>query len=144
MILFLDFDGVTHPETTNDLFCCAPLLWEILRACPHVDVVFSTSWREHYPFDELVGFATSNGGEDLTARFIGATPVIPIDPLADEYRRREIECQQWIDENAPGRKWLALDDMSYWFSYGENQLYLVDYVWGLKAQDVPKVIGLLT
>lgn len=46
-VLFLDFDGVTHPEvcTAEQLFCCLPLIEEVLRRRPGVDIVISSSWR---------------------------------------------------------------------------------------------------
>ena len=46
MILFLDFDGVLHPNSDDsEHFSCAPLLWELLRRHPDVRVVLSTGWR---------------------------------------------------------------------------------------------------
>lgn len=143
MIIFLDFDGVTHPEAGDDLFCCLSPLWKILRACPSVEVVFSTSWRDSYPLDELIGFVTSNGGEELSDRFVGVTAKLTREPLADDYRSRELECLTWIDTNAPGRSWLALDDIEYWFSYDCDSLYVVNYINGLTDEDAQKIIGRL-
>lgn len=151
MILFLDYDGVLHPELFADqdreVFCRVDRLWEILRACPEVQVVFSTSWREKFPFDELVDFSTANGGEDLANRFIGATPVIKPEGR-DDYRRREIECLAWLDANRDRfpllkrdkPRWLALDDIAYWYSLPCWNLHLVDYRTGLTEKDVSEVI----
>lgn len=147
MIVFLDFDGVLHPETGNadDLFCCRPVLWEILRARLDVDVVFSTSWRESYRPDALLAFVTAQGGEDLRPRFIGQTPTVPVAPGADDYRRRELECLAWLSENKrdPSR-WLALDDVEYWFSHSSPNLYLVDYLTGLTDDDIAAILARLT
>lgn len=147
MYLFLDFDGVLHPEsaTVEQLFCCRHLLWDVLRENNRIQVVLSTSWREHYPFSDLVGFVTQGGGEDLVSRIVGATPSISVAPLADDYRRREIECLAWLEANGKaGARWLALDDIAYWFSYGSAQapspLYLVSYISGLVPEDVPKIL----
>ncbi len=143
MILFLDFDGVLHPETgdESDLFCCRPVLWEILRARADVDVVFSTSWRESYPPEALLDFVTARGGEELRHRFIGQTPTVPVAPGADDYRRRERECLAWLAQHphAPLR-WLALDDVAYWFSRASPNLYLVDYRTGLTDADIPAIL----
>ena len=76
MIIFLDFDGVLHSHDIDDdkyLFSRVSLLWQILRGCPGVDVVFSTSWRNTYQFYELIDFVNYGGGEDLEHRFIGTT-----------------------------------------------------------------------
>ena len=63
MILFLDFDGVLHParavmgqqgpELAGDgsLFMWAEPLAELLAERPHVQIVLSTSWARHLPFE---------------------------------------------------------------------------------------------
>lgn len=138
MVLFLDFDGVLHPqEHGGELFCRRPLLWDILRARPQVRVVFSTAWREKYALEELVAFATAGGGEDLAARFVGVTPIHPLD-LAEECRHREKECLAWLAANRHGGPWLAVDDVEQWFSC--PQLYLVDCETGLTAEDAARII----
>lgn len=147
MILFLDFDGVLHPEQEGrELFCKRPLLWEILRARPQIEVVFSTSWRESHPFEALVDFATAHGGEDLASRFVGTNPVLGKDHR-DHYRHRERECLAWLAENELrypiARRplpWLALDDVAYWFAIPCWQLYTVDHRTGLTPADVSAIL----
>lgn len=132
MILFLDFDGVLHPcDHGGDVFSRVAHLWEILRACPGVRVVFSTSWRESFPLDELVDMATANGGEDLAPRFIGTTG-----PFLD---LRQAECLAWLESNGlKGQPWIAIDDRPDWFPDGN--IHAVDSTTGLTADDVPRVI----
>ena len=137
-VLFLDFDGVLHPEGRDaEPFCRVEMLWQILRAYPAVDVVFSTSWRELHSFDELLNFATCNGGEDLAERFVGVTPVLPY--RIERVHHRESECREWLWQNQQAeRPWLALDDIGRWFA-GPN-LYLVGPETGLTAEDVSAVV----
>jgi hypothetical protein len=138
MILFLDFDGVLHPqEHGGDLFSRRELLWEILRARPEVRVVFSTAWRERFPLAELIVFATAQGGEDLVERFVGVTPIHPLDQAALG-RHRERECLAWLEANRHPGPWLAIDDVQQWFSC--PQLYLVDCETGLTAEDVARIL----
>lgn len=140
----LDFDGVTHPDTadSDQLFCRTPLLWQIMRACPAVQVVFSTSWREIHRPDELLDFATFGGGEGLAHRFIGQTPIIVKEPGAfihGHVYKREDECREWLRINGGiNQPWLALDDYAYWFR-GPN-LHLVDRLTGLTDADVTVII----
>jgi hypothetical protein len=138
MIIFLDFDGVLHPECceSDQLFCRTEPLWQILRECPDVQVVFSTSWREVHQPEELRDFVTHGGGEDLAHRFIGSTPILE----SSEHRyKREAECREWLRINScEERPWLALDDTDFWFE-GTN-LYLVDYRIGLTEVDVAAII----
>ena len=140
----LDFDGVTHPECADadQLFCRTPLLWQIMRACPAVQVVFSTSWREIHRPDELLDFATFGGGEDLAHRFIGQTPIIVQEPEAfihGHVYKREDECREWLRLNGGiNQPWLAVDDIDHWFK-GPN-LHLVDHLTGLTDADVQAII----
>jgi len=148
MLLFLDFDGVLHPLRGDGidarLFSRVAALWEILRACPDVRVVFSTSWRETYKFDELTALVTRDGGEDLAHRFIGCTPNLEGEGF---YGRRDLEIQSWLEDYDPAVPWLALDDMPELFAGEDGEeadytnLHLVDYQTGLTATDVVAIIG---
>lgn len=140
MILFLDFDGVTHPKLMGaEVFCRTPLLWKILRACPDVQVVFSTSWREVHRPEELLDFATYGGGEDLAHRFVGQTPRIHAPSDCDP---RGLECHRWLEANGhSGTVWLALDDDSELFHrMFRPNLYLVNGDTGLTEEDVAAII----
>lgn len=139
MILFLDFDGVLHPERRDaELFCRVALLWDILRTCPDVDVVFSTTWRDIHRPEELLDFVTYGGGEDIAHRFIGSTPSLEAE---DPYDRRDLEIQRWIDANGYTGHWLAIDDMPELFNGGHPNLYVVDGTRGLTNEDVLAILG---
>lgn len=56
MFLFLDFDGVLHPEPLygdGELFCRLPLLEALLREFPEVSIVVSSTWRDTRTVEEL-------------------------------------------------------------------------------------------
>jgi len=151
MILFLDFDGVLHPETplsTRVDFQHLPLLWRILREVSEVEVVFTTSWRNSHTLAELIALVTQDGGEDLAPRFIGMTPAV--DKTLREQRdlghRRE-ECLLWIEANRsrfPFWKkdipWVALDDIAYWYGLPCFELHMTDSKTGLTESDVESII----
>lgn len=151
MILFLDFDGVLHPETalsTRVNFQHVSLLWQILRSVPEVEVVFATSWRTSHTLDELVAIVTRGGGEDLVPRFVGVNPVV--DKASREqgdYGHRRDECLAWIEANRarfPCWKkdipWVALDDIAYWYGVPCFNLHMTDYRTGLTEADVAVII----
>ncbi|MBU1689095.1 MAG: hypothetical protein KJ589_17285 [Proteobacteria bacterium] len=151
MILFLDFDGVLHPVgcvdgTDAPLFSRVAALWEILRACPDVRVVFSTSWRELYKFDEMTALVTRDGGEDLVHRFVGSTPNLEAEGF---YGRRNVEIRSWLEGHDPAVPWLALDDMLELFAGEEGEegdyanLHLVDHQTGLTDADVAEIIAII-
>ena len=145
MILFLDFDGVLHPNLIHaPEFSRLPLLWEILRACPHLDVVFSTSWREIYSPADLLQYMINGGGEQFIDRFIGFNPSVLREAGAfytGTYFKRERECQLWLASNGQQHRfWLAVDDIADAFSPSCTNLYLTDKNTGLTDVDVAKII----
>jgi hypothetical protein len=117
VILFLDFDGVLHPDPCREaqrLFEHAPRLAHLLEAFPEVSVVLSTSWRNGRSIDDLVAPLVA----PLRERVIGVTPTFgdfAAAPRLVPYRR-QAECLQWLaDQGEPDRPWLALDDRASLF-----------------------------
>lgn len=125
MILFLDYDGVLHPDPCSDksrLFENAYRLVRTLDPFPEVSIVLSTSWRNVRPDDALLGPLP----ERLRNRVIGRTPKFS-DCAATAGRvpyRRHVECEQWLrNHHMSDSPWWALDDRADWFSpYCENLL----------------------
>ncbi len=80
-VLFLDFDGVLHPDAVfmtkkgptlraeGSLFMWAELLIEALEEFPHVPIVLSTSWVRHMGFSRARSYLPT----PLKTRVIGAT-----------------------------------------------------------------------
>lgn len=154
MILFLDFDGVLHPESalsTRRNFEHLPRLWKILRAVPEVEVVFSTSWRTSRSLGELVTLVTQGGGEDLAGRFVGSNPVVSKE-LREQGSNglRRHECLAWIEENRTrfpfwikDVPWMAVDDNPHFYGIPCFNLYMTDYRIGLSEADVAMIISKL-
>lgn len=142
MILFVDFDGVLHPNCDDAVhFSCAPALWALLRRHPETRVVFSTGWRFERPLDELRRLVCANGGEDLTDRFISATPLLRHD--VDE-RSREKDCRAWLTANGQeGESWLAIDDMPSLFTRGAAHFYHVNPRRGLMDYDMERISAVI-
>ena len=149
MIVFLDFDGVLHPELpsgrTNDdyLFCRLPSLESWLRDTPEVDVVISSSWRESYSFSKIVSFFA----EDVKGRVLGCTPVLSragkeefggeLPPLRFP---REAEVLHWLAASAePWRPWAALDDQVHLFKPFNPRVIICDPTVGLTAVELRAV-----
>jgi hypothetical protein len=117
MILFLDFDGVLHPQYEGQAvpadvaFCHLSRFENVMRDFPAVQVVISSTWREQFSFSNLQKrFST-----DIAARIVGVTPSYPLShPLI--VAQREWEITAWL--SARGLKhapWVALDDASWEF-----------------------------
>lgn len=138
VLLFLDFDGVTHPNTFHaQEFCYLPLLESLLRRQPNVGVVISSSWREESDFERL----RAPFSEDLRARVIACAPVLS-EGRSDGGRWREIEL--FFTENAlMGMPFLILDDEARLFPEGLDELYLTDSS-GLTEIDIRRLEQRLT
>ena len=80
-VLFLDFDGVLHPDSAylvkgrptlkgeGELFMWAPLLIKALADFPEVQIVLSTSWARELSFNRARRWLPA----ELHARVIGST-----------------------------------------------------------------------
>lgn len=143
MLIFLDFDGVMHPfgldEHSPDLFCCSPILENLLAEFPAVDVVVSTSWRKVFSLEEICCRLPSG----IASRIVGETPErVGIENLPDVLwaHPREAECWTWMRRNRrSGERWLAIDDEPWHFSAECQNLYLTDAKVGLVFADVARL-----
>lgn len=120
--LFLDFDGVLHPNLApeGEHFTRAPALATVLSAAP-VDVVLSTSWRFHYACEEILALLP----QGLSARVVGATGAA----IPGRWQRWE-EIRAYCDRHRV-RDWLALDDAAFEFPHVCPELLICDGAHGL-------------
>jgi hypothetical protein len=122
LIVFLDFDGVLHPDPCRDeqLFEHSPRLSRALDEFPEASVVLSTSWRTFLNLEQL----TAPLDTDLRRRVIGVTPRFSDckAPNGLAPYRRHAECVQWLADNGMhDAPWIALDDRPSWFEpYCDN------------------------
>jgi len=133
--LFVDFDGVLHPEFCHaSKHCCRlPLLEDVLRATPSVEIVISSTWRQQHAFEAL----RARFSPDIAPRVVGITPnyanlaEIPERLLGYE---REAECVAWLREHrASTERWLALDDRQWLFRPFSTHLVQTNGKLGLDA-----------
>lgn len=103
--LFLDFDGVLHASNAypSQYFEKLPLLRSTLeKSSRSVQVVISSSWREHHPLIELK--------EKLPGLNVVDTTHEPSKNPEFAMYTRHGECLEWMRQNEPYGQWLALDD----------------------------------
>jgi hypothetical protein len=146
-VLFLDFDGVTHPEPTSpaNFFAKLPLIESVLREFPIVQIVISSSWRMDHSLTEMVAYFS----QDIGALIVGQTDSIKkpgsnwLPGFVPTYER-EWECEQWMKLNRPwGTPWIAIDDRDHWFSPGCKHLVATDVKIGFTDQDAIRLRELL-
>jgi hypothetical protein len=127
LILFLDIDGVLHPDPTTQefAFCKAELLYELILDITNLKIVISSDWRKYHTIEELRKFIFKNN-IDYYEKIIGATPVI--EELKFSYRGREQECLSWLKDNKIEGDWFAIDDVacipSFTLAYGEALFFI--------------------
>jgi len=118
MILFLDFDGVLHPEPCPEdgkFFCNLSALEAILRDFPAVEIVISSMWRFTHTQVELQALFSA----DIAERIVGVTPdrcdVSYLFPVVGSYVHHA-EIEGWLRQSDRAREpWLALDDSACLF-----------------------------
>jgi hypothetical protein len=143
-IVFLDFDGVLHPDPCRDhkrLFEHAPRLAAALAPFARVAVVLSTSWRTEHGAQALAAQLPPT----LRDQVVGSTRALhQIDrrPALAAYRR-QAECLDWIDREQPGRRWFALDDRPDQFEPYCDRLIATDGRRGLDETTLNRLCFLL-
>lgn len=119
-ILFLDIDGVLHPDPPQPDQCLRslPRLVAVLKDFPEVEVVISSLWRERLSLDELREIFPA----DLRDRIIGVTPIAQrVDGWLPA--RREGEILEWLAVAGRALKpWIALDDAGWQFTQHRDRL----------------------
>lgn len=141
-ILFLDFDGVTHPDPCrkSEYFCQLPLIESVLRAHKRLDVVISSSWRYDHQLTELQAYFST----DIRSRVIGVTPSVArtddegwIPHLLLQHHR-EWECRKWIRQHRHlDTPWLAIDDAAAWFMPECAHLLTTQSGFGFQPEQAP-------
>lgn len=140
MILFLDLDGVLHPQydgepTPEDVvFCHLPRFEAILRDYPDVEIVISSAWRHQFTIEQL----RARFSPDVAARITDMTP--QIEHFDGQYlpAQREGEILAWI--SASGREdepWVALDDAVWQFHRHRDRV--VACLWYVGLDDAAEV-----
>lgn len=149
MILFLDFDGVLHPEFLNrgqPLLCHLPLLENVLREYSSVEVVISSTWRLRWPDQSVATIELrKHFSPDIDPRVVGVTPHhIQLDsrsaPDGLYLYHRHWEIEAWLRVNRPpGTPWVALDDRPHLFRPFLKSLLETYSRTGLTADDLQEL-----
>lgn len=148
MILFLDIDGVLHPEPCHSRhhFCRLPLLEDILMDFPQVQIVISSVWRLDWKEEtEQIEGMRQHFSLALRDRVVGVTPDHRQTPateappgLADYLR--EWECIDWLrTHRPPNTPYLILDDRPWLFRPNNPNLMLVDCDDGFLPHNEPEL-----
>lgn len=132
VLLYLDFDGVLH-RRMNETFERMPLLVKILIQCPEIQIVVSSSWRETMSLDGLKYLFPV----PFRHRIIGVTP--SIQEVKDTEYIRYRECLLHARQMG-NNKFIIIDDESYRFPPGCENLVSTNYSEGMTDQTVATVI----
>lgn len=133
MILFLDFDGVLHPEHDGEptpaeqVFCHLPRFESVMRDFPNIEIVISSMWRYEFTLDQL----RARFSPDIAARIIGVTP--KTERIDGKYlpARREGEILDWLaTTSCESTPWIALDDADWQFQRHRDRLVVCSWYIG--------------
>lgn len=134
-VVFLDFDGVLHPEFCHASrhFECEATFAAAIRGLD-VELVVSSTWRHNRDLDEIKVLLS----DSVSERVVGKTP--EYSKLTDVAGKlalyeREAECVAWLASSRPAyTRWLAVDDRPWLFRPFCPNLFLVDGRRGLHEQ----------
>lgn len=140
--VFLDFDGVLHPEFCHESkhLTCLPVFEQVLREVTECDVVIASTWRLKMSLDSL----RDRFSPDLAERVIGVTgqfeQLVGIPDSLISFPR-EAECFAWLREHdRVVFPWLAVDDRSWLYRPFSRSLYLVDGRTGLTGAAAQELV----
>lgn len=149
-LLFLDYDGVLHPDAvyltrrgielraTGSLFMWAPQLIEVLADHPDLRIVLSTSWARYLGFDR----ARLALPAKLRHQVIGATWHSAMgrgwsDHISWDVQTRWEQIAAYLSRLNEPVRWLAIDDdVRGWASANCDQLIQTDPSTGLSDTSV--------
>lgn len=148
MVLFLDFDGVLHPEflkDENELLSRLPLIESVLREYPPVEIVISSAWRLKYSDpNAALSALRQHFAPDIATRVVDVTPyhrkLNDSDAPDGLYAySRHWECEAWVrTHRPPGTRWMAMDDRAYLFKpFTKNLMAFDDWIAFTKAHQDP-------
>jgi hypothetical protein len=138
-IVFLDIDGVTHPEPCfhENVMCRMDSSAAVLNRYPQIDIVISSAGRMQFTLPELQDFLC----EIAPHRVFDVPPSIK-KPSPDwvpgvfSLSERQWEIETWLKTNRPfGTTWIAIDDRAFWFEKGCKHLLLTDKKTGFTDAD---------
>jgi hypothetical protein len=138
LVLFLDFDGVLHPDNCGpyEQFSYVGNFVDAMRLADSshkVPVVISSTWRYLHSLDAPQG----KFPDDIASQIVGITPyqtdddVEAIDDWATfggfelKAKHRQLEIMQWMSKHAPQGYWIAIDDRPGYFQENEPRLFVV-------------------
>jgi hypothetical protein len=143
--LFLDFDGVLHPDEVyvnnngtpllpshkGSLFMWAPVLVELLDPYPNVRIILSTDWVRRLGTKEAADYLV----EPLKARVVGSTAA---SRGWKGWKERGIAVENYVNQNAVAHgRWIALDDDDAgWTIEGRRNLIWCDADQGISSAAV--------
>ncbi|PCD00966.1 HAD domain-containing protein [Halopseudomonas pelagia] len=155
MLLFLDYDGVLHPDAVyrrvdgqiellseGALFMWAPLLEELLQPFPEVGIVLSTSWVRNLGFQRAKGMLSAA----LAARLVGATWHSAMkrnstDTVLWDQQSRYEQIATYLNRLGRFDSWLAIDDDgSGWPEDSLHRLVKTDGMLGISEARVRQEI----
>ena len=141
--LFLDFDGVLHPDRyslsnydpdrvfrSNEVFSQAPVLAGLITEFP-CQIIISSSWRFTYNLEEM----KEKLPKAIAKNVIGMTGDAYIGPYP---RYNEIQ-EYLISRNKSLYGWRALDDSKMEFPNGCTDLILCDPNTGIASKQIQEL-----
>jgi len=133
--IFLDFDGVLHPDGVAT-FANLPLFEAVLLKMPDVKIVITSSWRDDHTLEQLREFFSISFREKI----IGVTPTLD---GGYDMGGRQKEILSYLSNNPLFEtqiQWIALDDNPLFFEPSCETLILTQSDVGFSEKEADLVL----
>jgi len=137
ILIFLDFDGVTHPVSANNKYFRPDCIQSIYSAINlyNVKIVITSTWRLDMAFDQMVEHLGTLG-----PYVVDCTPEIN-EPFIRHVRQLEVE-KYLSEKNLHHVPWIAIDDNAAFYR-DDAPVLIVDGRKGFSLQDVKPLTDLM-
>lgn len=129
--IFLDFDGVLFINNLSDepLKNFSLLMNNLNDLNLDIHIIFSTSWREYKPTQELIKFLPKD------THHFKFDKTIHIQPHCKNIRMLEIN-DYLVNNNINETSWIAIDDMKVLFPENVNNVFFTESSLGITKKNI--------
>lgn len=123
-LLFLDFDGVLHPEDDikTSFFCNMPYFLDFLQHFPEVEIVLHTTWLLESSLAQL----KKNFPEEIQYKIIDSCT-----PTQFDDNGGYLDIKNFINNKYPHSTWLAINDKKHLFIDHFDKVFFCESIIGL-------------
>jgi HAD domain in Swiss Army Knife RNA repair proteins len=139
--VFLDFDGVVHPDHVMDFSNIEAVEEGLRQANQLIDgklkIIISSAWRYTHSLESM----QRHFSKDIAEKMVGVTKD---HSYGFDKGGREKEIESWIETHDKGAPWVAIDDRKVMFRPNTNRLILCNGSVGFEEENQKSLLKLVS